>query len=228
MAATSVTGTPLVKLSGVEKSYPRGTEVVHALRSVQLTLHEQELVALVGRSGSGKTTLLNLLAGWERPDSGEISWLDGRRTDSLESMPWEQVAVLPQSVGLIEELTVRKNIELPLRLAGGLDDGGASDDLMDVLGVAELADRFPHQISLGQQQRTGVARALVVRPALLLADEPTGHQDAQWARRVFSALHEAASRGSCVLVATHSDEVIAHADRVVRMRDGLVELDDKS
>jgi ABC-type lipoprotein export system ATPase subunit len=227
MAATPVIGTRLVELSDIEKFYPRGTEVVEALRGVQLTLHEREMVALVGRSGSGKTTLLNLIAGWERPDAGRISWLGGDDAADLQSLPWDRVAVLPQSVGLIEELTVRKNIELPLRLAGRLDrDSSDVDELMDVLGIADLVDRFPHEISLGQQQRTGIARALVVRPSLLLADEPTGHQDTGWARRVFNVLHESATRGSCVLVATHSDEVIPYANRVVTMRDGRIHVAD--
>jgi ABC-type lipoprotein export system ATPase subunit len=212
---------PLVKADGLFKSYRRGTELVHALREVHLTLGGGEMVALLGRSGSGKTTLLNLLAGWEQPTAGTISWSSELLKTNSGPPAWDEVAVMPQSVGLIEELTIRENIELPLRLAGHLDselDG--LEHIMESLGLSDLAGRFPLQTSLGQQQRAGVARALVVRPRLLLADEPTDQQDAGWAARVFEALRDAAAQGTCVLVATHTEEVTEYADRVVQMQDG--------
>lgn len=210
----------LVAVEDVRKTYARGSEQVHALDGVTFALGAGELVALVGRSGSGKTTLLNVLAGWELPDSGAVSW-KGTAGGPLRALPWDEIALLPQSLGLIEELTVRGNIELPARLAGRLDDESErADHLIEHLGLSDLAARPPDEISLGEQQRTALARALMLRPDLLLVDEPTGHQDAGWASRVISTLNVAAGEGTCCLVATHSDEVASYAGRTLRMEDG--------
>jgi ABC-type lipoprotein export system ATPase subunit len=212
----------LVEVRGVRKSYARGSESVHALAGVDLRLDSGELVALVGRSGSGKTTLLNVLAGWEQPDSGTVSWKGSART-SMRSLPWEGIAVLPQSLGLIEELSVRGNVQLPARLAGRLaTEDERVEQLIAHFGLQELAGRPPEEISLGEQQRTALARAVVLRPELLLVDEPTGHQDATWATRVIAALNVAAGEGTCCLVATHSDEVAAYASRTLHMEDGRI------
>ena len=142
-------------------------------------------MALVGPSGSGKTTLLNLLCGWEQPDGGRLSWPSGSgRVDP----PWDEVAVVPQDLGLVEELTVVENVELPLWLAGRLERGlPEAAGLLDRLGLARNGDRLPAEVSLGERQRVALARAMVVGPRLLLADEPTGHQDADWATAVFAA-----------------------------------------
>ena len=208
----------IVEAVGLRKSYRRGPEEVHALRQADLLLRAGELVALVGPSGSGKTTLLNLLCGWEQPDGGRLSWssMSGR-----QEPPWSEVAVVPQDLGLIDELTVAENVELPLWLAGQLEQGrtGAAD-LLGRLGLAGHADRLPAEVSLGERQRVALARALVVRPRLLLADEPTCHQDADWATAVFGALRALAGQGGCCLVATHSEEFLALADRVLTISDG--------
>jgi putative ABC transport system ATP-binding protein len=215
-----VSSPALVHARGLHKSFSRGSETVHALVGVDLTLGPGELVALVGRSGSGKTTLLNVLAGWEQPDSGSISWM-GDETTSMRAIPWQGVAVLPQSLGLIEELSVRGNVQLPARLVGRLDDEAErAEDLIAHFGLQELAHRPPDEVSLGEQQRTALARSLLLRPDLLLVDEPTGHQDANWATRVIASLNVAAGEGTCCLVATHSDEVAAFASRTLHMADG--------
>jgi putative ABC transport system ATP-binding protein len=214
--------TPLVSADNVRKTYARGAEEVHALDGVSFDLGVGELIALVGRSGSGKTTLLNVLAGWEVPDEGAVAW-KGRAGGVLRALPWDEVALLPQSLGLIEELTVRGNVELPARLAGRLDaESDRADHLIEHLGLAGLAERPPDEISLGEQQRTALARALILRPDLLLVDEPTGHQDAGWASRVISTLNVAAGEGTCCLVATHSDEVASYASKTLRMEDGRI------
>jgi ABC-type lipoprotein export system ATPase subunit len=213
---------PLLSAEGLRKDYRRGAETVHALAGVDVTLSAGELVALVGRSGSGKSTLLNVLAGWERPDAGSVSWL-GADLARPASLGWDDVAVLPQSVGLIEELTIRANLELPGRLGGGLEGGEERvERLLEHLGLRELAERMPDQTSLGEQQRAALARALVARPRLVLADEPTGHQDAVWATRVISTLSVAAGEGTTCLVATHSNEVASFAARVLQMHDGRI------
>ena len=208
----------VVEALGLRKSYRRGPEEVQALRRADLTLHPGELVALVGPSGSGKTTLLNLLCGWERPDGGRLAWPSA---DGQPVRPWHEVAMVPQDLGLVAELTVAENVELPLWLAGRLDAGrGAAAALLDRFGLARNADRLPDEVSLGERQRVALARAMVVDPVLLLADEPTGHQDADWATAVFGAVRGLADQGSCCLVATHSDEFLALADRVLAIGDG--------
>ena len=202
---------------GVSKSYHRGEEIIHALNDVELTLRAGELVGLVGRSGSGKTTLLNVIAGWERPDSGTIE-----RSDRAGAVPgWDELAVVPQKLGLFDELTVRENIEYPARLAGRLDElRDRIDELMDDLAIAHLAARYPKETSLGEQQRAAVARALVLSPTLVLADEPTGHQDAVSERRVLQSFGRAASEGASCLIATHDVALAPRLDRVIEMADG--------
>jgi putative ABC transport system ATP-binding protein len=212
---------PLVDVIDVYKSYLRGPEEVHALQGASLTLYPREIVALVGPSGSGKTTLLNVLCGWEHPEKGRVEWPGDDTSTPAENRPWFDIAILPQSLGLIEELSIRENVELPSRLAGG-DRRERIEGMLVGFGLDALADREPSEVSLGEQQRTALARALVLRPRLLLADEPTGHQDEGWGRAVFQALRMAAREGTCCLVATHNRENIKMVDRVLGIRDGLV------
>lgn len=212
----------LLRAAGLRKTYRRGTESVHALDGVDLELAGGELVALAGRSGSGKSTLLNVLAGWERPEGGTLVWL-GRDLVDPSSLDWTEIAVVPQSLGLVEELTVGGNVELPARFGAGREAGRErAGSLMEHLGLSHLAARMPEETSLGEQQRAALARALVARPRLLLADEPTGHQDATWANRVISTLTVAAGEGTTALVATHSNEVASFAARVLRMHEGRI------
>ncbi len=201
----------------MSKSYRRGDEVVHALDDVSLALRAGELVGLVGRSGSGKTTLLNVIAGWEHADEGTIE----RAGRQAEVPGWEELAVVPQKLGLFDELTVRENLEYPARLSGRLGElRGRVDELMEDLAIAHLAARYPKETSLGEQQRTAIARALVLSPRLVLADEPTGHQDAVSERRVLEALGRAAADGASCLIATHNVALAPRLDRVVEMADG--------
>jgi putative ABC transport system ATP-binding protein len=198
---------------------------VHAVRDASLRIGEGEFVGLVGRSGSGKTTLLNVLSGWERPDEGVVTLADGLRVD--RSVPWSEIAVLPQRLGLIEELTVRENIEYPARLAGSLEEAtDATDELIDGLGLFALQRRYPRETSVGEQQRVALARALVLTPRLVLADEPTGHQDGAHARDMLEAIRRTVARGSSCLAATHSQELLRYLDRVLTMADGRLRSDD--
>jgi putative ABC transport system ATP-binding protein len=213
----------LVELLGVTKSFRRGPEEIHAVRDATLQLHPAEVLAVVGPSGSGKTTLLNLLCGWESPDGGEVLWR-GDPGRPLDERPWTDVAIVPQDLGLLGELSIRENVELPLRLGRALTaDGRArAAALLEGLGLDQLAERAPDEVSLGEQQRTALARALVVSPRLLLADEPTGHQDEEWGREVMRSLRRAAGEGTSCLVATHNREAIKFVDEVVTIRDGVV------
>jgi putative ABC transport system ATP-binding protein len=206
----------------LSKTYRQGSEKVEALREASLDVMEGELVGLVGRSGSGKTTLVNIAAGWERPDGGRLSVVG---KDPARDIPtWDEVAVLPQQLGLIGEFTVRENIEYPVRLAGRLPElAWLVEELIEALGLEKLQDRYPKETSVGEQQRAGLARALVLSPRLLLADEPTGHQNAEWAEAMFQTLREATANGTACIAASHDESLLVYVDRVLSMSDGVLE-----
>jgi putative ABC transport system ATP-binding protein len=206
-----------VEARAVSKRYRRGSETVHAVEEADLLLRRGELGVLVGRSGSGKSTLLGMLAGWMRPDEGEVRYATGADPHTL---PWHALAIVPQKFGLLMDMSVRENVELPLRLAGR--SGDAVMPLLEELGLDALAARLPTEISIGQQQRVAVARALVVEPAVLLADEPASHQDGGFRETVWRAIAAAAERGSAVLAVTHEPDVAAYATTVWEMHDGRI------
>jgi putative ABC transport system ATP-binding protein len=210
-----------LQATDLHKTYRRGREHVRALRGVSIEVHPGEVVALLGRSGSGKTTLLNCLLGWERPDSGEVR-VPGDAAP--ESVSWRTVAVVPQRFGLLEELSLADNVAMAARLGGLSDPRTAALRILEVLRLDHLADRTPDEVSLGEQQRTAIARALVVRPAFLVGDEPTARLDEDLSTHVLTMLREVcAENGTGVLIASHDPIVMAHADRVVRLSDGLIE-----
>ena len=210
---------PLLEARGLDKTYRRGAERVHALRGIDLALFPGELVALVGPSGSGKSSLLGVLAGWEPPDAGQLTWAASGRG----APGWAELATVPQALGLLDDLSVRENVALPVRLSLGRRRAteGRTEELLGLFGLAELADRSPSETSLGQQQRAAVARALVLTPQLVLADEPSAHQDAAWVHDVFAALRQVVhDRGAACLVATHDPDALRFADRVLYLADG--------
>jgi putative ABC transport system ATP-binding protein len=205
------------------KSFRRGGETVHAIRRADVALRRGELGVLLGRSGSGKSTLLTLLAGWQPPDAGAIRWA-GRPVDPGR-LSWSQLSYLPQRFGLLPELSIRENIEYPARLAGVLAHAGTRvDRLLAELGLDELASRGPGETSIGQQQRAALARALVLQPEVLIADEPSSHQDAGFRDSVWEQITRAGDEGTSCLVATHEDEAAAYATRLWRIIDGTTTL----
>ena len=185
------------------------------LDDVDLQVAPGEVVALVGRSGSGKSTVCQLAFGLERPDRGEVV-LDG--SPAAPTAAWSLVAFQPQRLGLAPELGVQENALLPCWLAGVTPPAG----LLESLHLDHIASRAAGLTSLGEQQRTGVARALCLRPRLVLLDEPTAHQDDDNVTRVLAAVAEAAGEGSAVLVATHDPRVMAAAHRSVHLDGGRV------
>jgi putative ABC transport system ATP-binding protein len=213
----------ILSVDAVEKTYGSRAVPVRALAGVSLSVRAGELVAVRGPSGSGKSSLLNVICGWETPDRGRVSWLG--QSVPMGSLGWADLAVVPQALGLLAELSVWENVALPCRFlapAARVEPLRTVEWLLDQLGIGHLARRGPAETSLGEQQRTAVARALVVDPVLVLADEPTAHQDARWVAVVFGALRAAADGGGACLVATHSPEGLAYADRVLDIRDGRV------
>jgi ABC-type lipoprotein export system ATPase subunit len=194
---------------------------VQALQGLDLLVEPREMIAIVGASGSGKSTLLNVLCGWEEPDSGGLDWrgeLAGRGADSFG---WAELALVPQALGLLSDLTLGENVLMPARLSRRLGEyRERATELMELFGVAHLAGRYPRQASLGEQQRCAVARGLLLRPALLLADEPTAHQDAGWVGVLFTAFRRLVAGGSVCLIATHDPDTWEYADRILVMADG--------
>jgi putative ABC transport system ATP-binding protein len=217
-APTGSFGETVLVARGLRKEYRRGPETIRALTDGTLDLDRGEVGALLGRSGSGKSTLLAVLAGLTRPDAGELHY--ELSSPDPAHLPWAQLAFLPQRFGLLPELSVRENVELPARLA---DVDADADGLLERLGLAELAERSPLETSIGQQQRTALARALVLGPAVLLADEPTSHQDAGWRDAVWRLLVDAAESGTACIVATHEEEIARYANQVWHVDSGVVE-----
>jgi putative ABC transport system ATP-binding protein len=212
---------PVLEARGLTKTFTHGLEPVHALRDASFALAAEETVALVGPSGSGKTTLLMTLLGWDLPDGGDVVW-EGRTLPHLGGLDWGEVALVGQRLGLVTELTIEDNVELPLMIAGvpAGESTDRVDEALESLDLGEIASHYPGEASLGEQQRTAIARALIRRPRLLLADEPTSHQDAQRRRLVLARLSEHKERGGCCLIATHDPDTLAFCDRVLQIGSG--------
>jgi len=217
---------PWIELKKVAKRY--GQQVV--LDDARLDVQRGEFVAVMGRSGSGKSTLLRLIGGLEAADSGVVR-VDGTDLTALTeteraSRRREGLGFVFQSFNLIPTLTVAENVQLPLELNGvaPADVERRSRELLDDLGLAACADRFPEDISGGEQQRAAIARAVVHGPKLVLADEPTGNLDAETAQHVLALLRRTCrERNATLIVATHSAELAAEAARIVRIRAGRIE-----
>ncbi len=218
--------TSWIDLYDVTKAYGEKPVLAHA----SLSIARGETVAVVGRSGSGKSTLLRLIGGLESADSGRVT-VGGQRLDALgerERALWRrsELGFVFQFFNLVPTLTVSENVELPLALNGvsSKDSKRRADELLAELGIAECEQRFPEQLSGGEQQRAAIARALVHEPKLVLADEPTGNLDAETADFVLALLRSSCERRSATLVmATHSHEVAAQSARVLSITRGCVE-----
>jgi putative ABC transport system ATP-binding protein len=214
-------------LRDVSKRYGHGEASVTALDRVDLSIAPGTLTAVMGPSGSGKSTLLHLAAGLDAPTSGDVviggTSVVGLDDDALTALRREQVGVVFQSFNLVPSLTALENVELPALLAGREPEHVRIADLLDDLGVTALADRRPHELSGGQQQRFAIARALAQRPAIVLADEPTGALDTATSIEVQEILVRQAAAGQAIVVVTHDPMVAARAERVVLLRDGRIE-----
>lgn len=224
----------LLELTEVAKSYRQGRREVHAVRGVSLAVEAGEMVVLLGPSGSGKSTLLHLLGGLDRPTSGSVRF-EGRdlaalSDDELTRLRRDRIGHVFQFFNLLPTLTASENVALPLLLAGTRerDALGRARDALASVGLAERLDHFPEEMSGGEQQRAAIARALAVRPRVLLADEPTGNLDSAAGAEVLRTLRALTSDGErAVVMVTHDDRAAAFGDRRVRLRDGRVESEER-
>ncbi len=225
----------MIEVSSLSKTYRTGSDAVCALQNVSLRIEPGEFIALVGASGSGKSTLLHCLGGLDRFDSGDIrigtAALASMSDADLTRLRRDTIGFIFQFFHLMPTLSVRENIALPSLLAGrdNAQFQRRTDQLLDAVGLTARAGHLPHQLSGGEMQRAAVARALVHKPALLLADEPTGNLDSANSSRILDLIRNlTASDGTTVVMVTHSPEIARTAGRVVRMKDGCIVSDARS
>ena len=211
----------------LRKTYGKGETAVNALNGINLKIENGEFAAIVGSSGSGKSTLLHMLGGLDRPTSGKV-FVDGKDIFSLGD---EELTVFRrrktgfvfQSYNLVPVLSVYENIVLPIQLDGGRVDKKYMDEVIDTLGLGSKLNSFPNQLSGGQQQRVAIARALGAKPAIILADEPTGNLDSRTSQDVLGLLKISGERFSqTIVMITHNEEIAQTADRIIRIEDGRV------
>ena len=223
---------PVIEIDDVWKTYSMGTQEVHALRGCSLEVEKGEYVAIMGPSGSGKSTLMNVVGCLDVPTRGTYR-LDGRDVgrlsdDDLAEVRNSQIGFVFQTFNLLPRQDCLQNVELPLVYAGvgRAERRERAAEALTQVGLGDRLDHRPNELSGGQRQRVAVARALVNRPAILLADEPTGNLDSVTSEEIMRLFELLYRRGNTLLVVTHEDEISEHARRVVRLRDGVVETDD--
>ena len=217
----------LLRCEGLTKRYGSGEAQVTALAGVDLVMERGEFAAVVGASGSGKSTLLHILGSVDTPTSGQVlvdgTPLTGMTRTQAALFRRRKAGIVYQFYNLVPTLTVRQNILLPLQLDGRRPDEAYFAQLIETLGIAHKLDAMPSQLSGGQQQRAAIARAMLYRPALLLADEPTGNLDRKNAREVLDLLRLAnRSMGQTILLVTHDESIALGADRILTMEDGRI------
>ncbi|MDP9375855.1 MAG: ABC transporter ATP-binding protein [Chloroflexota bacterium] len=232
-AAAGIAGRPFIALSGIGKEYQTGRGLLTALRPSDLAIDAGEAVAIVGPSGSGKSTLLNLIAGIDRPTTGRIVIggvdLTALSEERLTRWRGANAGIVFQFFQLMPTLSALENVALPLEFRGGAPRARRARalELLARVGLADLADHLPAELSGGEQQRVALARALVNDPPLLLADEPTGNLDSATGERVMALLAEFAAGGRTLVFVTHDPALAARAGRVIRVRDGVIEADER-
>ena len=224
----------IIKLSDIAKIYKIGTETIHALRSVSVEILQNEYVAMMGPSGSGKSTLMNIIGCLDTPSNGQYI-LNGtevsKMTDNeLAEVRNKEIGFIFQTFNLLPRSTALENVALPLVYAG-ISKSERLERAFKALEDVGLGDRVkhrPNELSGGQRQRVAVARALVNRPSIILADEPTGNLDSKTSEEIMVLFNEIHQKGNTIIVVTHEEEIAQHAHRIVRLKDGLVESDRKN
>ncbi|HEX3721485.1 MAG TPA: ABC transporter ATP-binding protein [Nitrolancea sp.] len=216
----------VISLAGVKKTYQAGRREVRALENIELEIAQGEWVAILGPSGCGKSTLLNLLSGIDRPSSGSVRVLQSELTTMSEEQiaRWRgrSIGIVFQFFQLMPTLTAMENVVLPMQLNSRGKTASRARELLDRVGIKDLAGNFPNELSGGEQQRVAIARALANDPPILLADEPTGNLDSASGLLVLKLLEETWREGATLILVTHDASVATYASRVITMRDGSI------
>ena len=222
---------PLITINDIGRKYVIGSEVIHALKSVSLTINKGEFVALMGPSGSGKSTLMNILGCLDTPTKGEYI-LNGinvsHMTDNdLAEVRNSEIGFVFQTFNLLPRSSALDNVALPLIYAGINKEGrtARAKQALTNVGLGHRIDHKPNELSGGQRQRVAVARALINDPSIILADEPTGNLDTKTSIEIMGLLEDIHAKGNTIILVTHEEDIAQHAHRIVRMRDGLIEKD---
>lgn len=217
----------ILKTKELKKIYGTGDAAVHALDGVDFTVEKGEFVAIVGMSGSGKSTLLHMLGGLDRPTCGSVT-VDGKEIFSLKDEELtifrrRKIGFVFQNYNLVPVLNVYENIVLPIQLDGNTPDKTYVDSIVETLGLSSKLHNLPNNLSGGQQQRVAIARALASKPAIILADEPTGNLDSKTSQDVLSLLKVTSQKFSqTIVMITHNEEIAQLADRIIRIEDGKI------
>jgi putative ABC transport system ATP-binding protein len=222
---------PLITITDLGRKYVIGAEVIHALKSVSLTINKGEFVALMGPSGSGKSTLMNLLGCLDTPSKGEYI-LNGinvsQMTDSeLANVRNKEIGFVFQTFNLLPRSSAQDNVALPLIYAGvkKKERDARAVQALENVGLGNRVHHKPNELSGGQRQRVAVARALINNPSIILADEPTGNLDTKTSIEIMGLIEDIHTKGNTIIIVTHEEDIAQHAHRIVRMRDGLIEED---
>ena len=222
---------PLIQITNIKRDFVLGNEIVYVLKGIDLEINKGEYVALMGPSGSGKSTLMNLLGCLDTPTSGSYI-LNGKdvskmHDDELAGIRNKEIGFVFQTFNLLPRTTALDNVALPMVYAGYSKSERIirAEEVLKQVGLADRMDHQPNQLSGGQRQRVAVARALVNKPSIILADEPTGNLDSKTSEEIMKLFGDIHKLGNTVIVVTHEEEVAAYAHRVIRLRDGLIESD---
>lgn len=223
---------PIISVRELRKTYIMGTTQVHALKTIDIDIHKNEFVALMGPSGSGKSTLMNLLGCLDTPTSGDY-FLNGTNVSTmvdseLAEVRNKEIGFVFQTFNLLPRLSALENVALPLVYAGMSKSARRerANEVLANVGLGDRVDHKPNELSGGQRQRVAVARALVNRPSIILADEPTGNLDTKTSIEIMEIFEQIHALGNTIILVTHEPDIAEHAHRIVRLRDGLIETDE--
>ena len=223
--------TPIIDIKGITRDFQLGSETVYVLKGIDLLINKGEYVALMGPSGSGKSTLMNILGCLDTPTSGSYI-LNGKQVsemhdDELAEIRNKEIGFVFQTFNLMPRTTALDNVALPMVYAGFSKEerNKRATEVLSQVGLADRMDHKPNQLSGGQRQRVAVGRALVNKPSIILADEPTGNLDSKTSIEIMKLFGEIHANGNTVILVTHEEEIAAHAHRIIRLRDGIIEND---
>jgi putative ABC transport system ATP-binding protein len=222
---------PLIKITNIKRDFPLGNEIVYVLKGIDLEINKGEYVALMGPSGSGKSTLMNILGCLDTPTSGTYI-LNGKHVsemqdDELAGIRNKEIGFVFQTFNLMPRTTALDNVALPMVYAGHSKSERVerATEVLTQVGLNDRMDHKPNQLSGGQRQRVAVARALVNKPSIILADEPTGNLDSKTSVEIMNLFNEIHANGNTVILVTHEEDIAAYAHRIIRLRDGIIESD---